>query len=38
VVTLTVPFPRQGQVTLERNVSAIGLTANLRLRVTVTAS
>jgi hypothetical protein len=38
VVTLTVPFPRQGQVTLERNVSAIGLTAHLRLRVTVTAS
>jgi hypothetical protein len=38
VVTLTVPFPRQGQVTLERNVSAIGITAHLRLRVTVTGS
>ena len=37
-VTLTIPFPRQGQVTLERTVTAIGLTAQLRLRVTVTAS
>jgi hypothetical protein len=38
LVDLTVPFPVQGQATLERDVSAIGLTAHLRLRVTVTAS
>jgi hypothetical protein len=38
VVDLTVPFPAEGQATLERDVSAIGLTAHLRLRVTVTAS
>jgi hypothetical protein len=37
-VTLAVPFPHEGQVTLERDVTAIGLTAHLRLRVTVTAS
>jgi hypothetical protein len=37
-VTLTVPFPREGQTTLEREVTAIGITAHLRLRVTVTAS
>ena len=38
VVNLTIPFPRSGQSTLNRNVSAIGLTARLRLRVTVTVS
>jgi hypothetical protein len=38
VVNLTIPFPSSGQSTLNRNVSAIGLTAHLRLRVTVTAS
>jgi hypothetical protein len=38
VVNLTVPFPRSGQTTLNRDVSAIGVTAHLRLRVTVTVS
>ena len=38
VVNLTIPFPRSGQSTLNRNVSAVGLTAHLRLRVTVTVS
>jgi hypothetical protein len=38
VVNLTIPFPRSGPSTLNRNVSAIGLTAHLRLRVTVTVS
>ncbi|HYN16632.1 MAG TPA: hypothetical protein VEY96_00930 [Actinomycetes bacterium] len=38
VVNLTVPFPRSGQSTLNRDVSAIGVTAHLRLRVTVTVS
>ena len=38
VVNLAVPFPRSGRSTLNRNVSAIGLTAHLRLRVTVTVS
>ena len=38
VVNLTIPFPRSGQSALNRNVSAIGLTAHLRLRVTVTVS
>ena len=38
VVNLAVPFPHSGQSTLNRNVSAIGLTAHLRLRVTVTVS
>jgi hypothetical protein len=38
VVNLAVPFPQSGQSTLNRNVSAIGLTAHLRLRVTVTVS
>jgi hypothetical protein len=38
VVNLAIPFPRSGQSTLNRNVPAIGLTAHLRLRVTVTAS
>ncbi|HEV3464967.1 MAG TPA: hypothetical protein VG846_13420 [Actinomycetota bacterium] len=38
VVNLAVPFPRSGQSTVNRDVSAIGLTAHLRLRVTVTVS
>ena len=38
VVNVTVPFPRSGQSTVNRDVSAIGLTAHLRLRVTVTVS
>ena len=38
VVNLSVPFPQSGQSALNRNVSAIGLTAHLRLRVTVTVS
>ena len=38
MVNLAVPFPQSGQSTLNRNVSAIGLTAHLRLRVTVTVS
>lgn len=38
VVNVAVPFPEEGQTTLEREVTAIGLTAHLRLRVTVTAS
>jgi hypothetical protein len=38
VVNLAVSLPRSGQSTLNRNVSAIGLTAHLRLRVTVTVS
>ncbi|HEY6707569.1 MAG TPA: hypothetical protein VJB61_08240 [Actinomycetota bacterium] len=38
VVNLAVPFPQSGQSTLNRNVAAIGLTAHLRLRVTVTVS
>jgi hypothetical protein len=38
VVNLAIPFPRSGRSTLNRNVSAIGLTAHLRLRVTVTVS
>ena len=38
VVNLTVPFPRSGQTSLGRDVSAIGVTAHLQLRVTVTAS
>jgi hypothetical protein len=38
VVNLAIPFPGSGQSALNRNVSAIGLTARLRLRVTVTAS
>jgi hypothetical protein len=37
-VTLTIPFPRSGQATLSRNVTGAGVTAHLRLRVTVTAS
>jgi hypothetical protein len=38
VVNLTVPFPRSGQATVSRDVTAIGVTAHLRLRVTVTAT
>jgi hypothetical protein len=38
VVNLTIPFPRSGQTSLSRDVSAIGITAHLQLRVTVTAS
>ena len=38
VVNLTVSFPRSGQVTLNRDVTALGITAHLRLRVTVTAT
>jgi hypothetical protein len=37
-VNLTIPFPRSGQTTLSRNVTAAGITAHLRLRVTVTAT
>jgi hypothetical protein len=38
VVNLAVSLPRSGRVTLNRNVPAIGLTAHLRLQVTVTVS
>jgi hypothetical protein len=38
VVDLTVPFPRSGQTGLSRDVTAVGVTAHLQLRVTVTAS
>jgi hypothetical protein len=38
VVNLAIPFPQQGRATLNRDVSAIGVTAHLRLRVTVTVS
>jgi hypothetical protein len=37
-VSLTIPFPHSGQTTLSRDVTAAGITAHLRLRVTVTAS
>jgi hypothetical protein len=37
VVNLAISFPRSGQTTLNRDVTALGLTAHLRLRVTVTA-
>jgi hypothetical protein len=37
-VNLTVSFPRSGQAVLNRDVTALGLTAHLRLRVTVTAT
>ena len=37
VVNLAVGFPRSGQAILNRDVSALGMTAHLRLRVTVTA-
>ena len=33
-----IPFPSSGQTTLNRDVTAIGVTAHLRLRVTVTAT
>jgi hypothetical protein len=38
VVNLAVSFPRSGQVTRNRDVTALGITAHLRLRVTVTAT
>ena len=38
VVNLTISFPRSGQATVNRNVTALGITAHLRLRVTVTAT
>jgi hypothetical protein len=38
LVRLTIPFPRSGGSTLTRNVTEIGVTAHLRLRVTVTVS
>jgi hypothetical protein len=38
LVDLTIPFPRSGSTTLTRDVTALGLTAHLRLRVTATRS
>ena len=38
VVSLAIPLPRSGGTTLARDVTAIGVTAHLRLRVTVTVS
>jgi hypothetical protein len=38
VVNLSISFPRSGQATLNRDVTALGITAHLRLRVTVTAT
>jgi hypothetical protein len=38
VVNLAVPFPRSGQATVTRDVTAIGVTAHLQLDVTVTAA
>jgi hypothetical protein len=38
VVNRTIPLPASGQTTLERDVFAIGVTAHLRLQVTVTVS
>jgi hypothetical protein len=38
LVTVTVPFPNAGSSTLTRDVTAIGLTAHLRLRVTASLS
>jgi hypothetical protein len=38
VVNLAIPLPRSGGSTLERDVTAIGVVAHLRLRVTVRAS
>jgi hypothetical protein len=38
VVNLAIPFPRSGQTTVNRDVTAIGVTAHLRLRITVTSS
>jgi hypothetical protein len=37
VANLTISFPRSGQATVNRDVTALGITAHLRLRVTVTA-
>ena len=38
VVNLAIPFPSSGRTTVNRDVSAVGVTAHLRLRVTVTVS
>jgi len=38
VVNLAISFPRSGQATLDRDVTALGITAHLRLQVTVTAA
>jgi hypothetical protein len=38
VVNLTVNFPSSGQIIRNRDVTALGITAHLRLRVTVTAT
>jgi len=38
VVNLAISFPRSGQATFNRDVTAVGITAHLRLRVTVTAT
>jgi hypothetical protein len=38
VASLAIPFPSSGRTTLNRDVSAVGVTAHLRLRVTVTVS
>jgi hypothetical protein len=38
VVNLAISFPRSGRATLNRDVTALGSTAHLRLRVTVTAT
>jgi hypothetical protein len=38
VVDLAVPFPSSGRLTVTRTTTVVGVTAHLRLRVTVTAS
>jgi hypothetical protein len=38
LVNLTIPFPRSGRATFSRTASGAGITAHLRLRVTVTTS
>jgi hypothetical protein len=38
VVSLAIPFPSSGRSPLNRDVTAVGVTAHLRLRVTVTVS
>ena len=38
VVNQTISFPRSGQATVNRDVTALGITAHLRLRVTVTTT
>jgi hypothetical protein len=38
VVNLAIPLPSSGRTTVNRDVSAVGVTAHLRLRVTVTVS